>query len=261
MVSWLLPGVDWKAGGHDLGAGLEELGTLAVWAVAAWYLWLLVRGWLQRRRYRVVGVLDDEDLAELRRELERAERATVGEIVPVVLERSDAHPEGRWLAAIFAALIGSALLSPWIDWNRPALVLASQVALGALGYLAAARLPGFQRAFVRETRATEMAEEQALQEFYGQGLHRTHGESGVLLFVSLFERRVVVLADRGVQVRSEGELWEETHREILEHVARAELRLGLLAGVRRVGAILAQHFPADGTPPNELPDRLVVRRR
>ena len=94
---------------------------------------------------------------------------------------------------ILTLLCGSALLAGWLPWDQPTLFFLSQLGLGAIGFLAARGLPGFKRAFISEARADEMAREQALQEFYAHGLHRTPNATGVLLFVSLLERRVIVL--------------------------------------------------------------------
>ena len=134
-----------------------------------------------------------------------------------------------------------------------------QLFLGALGWALARALPGFARLFVAEARATAVAEEQAIQEFQRLDLQRTEAATGVLLFVSLFERRVVVLGDRGIDEKMGAEPWGEVDRAILAGVARGELARGLTEGIRRCGEALSTHFPWRGGDRNELPDRVVVR--
>ena len=127
------------------------------------------------------------------------------------------------IAAIVFVVLGSLLLAAWLPWDRPSYLLGCQAAFGALGYALARVLPDFRRAFVREERATEMAQEQALQEFFRYGLHETEAKTGVLILVSLFERRVIVLAQRVIDLRDD----------------RAQIRifLGQFGNIRPVGTI------------------------
>ena len=192
--------------------------------------------------------------------LRAAEEKTVGEIVPVVVERSDPHPAAEWLAALGFLLVGSALLVPHLPWGQPLLLLGSQVVLGALGFGLARAVPDFKRMFVRETRASEVAEEQGFQEFFGNGLHKTQAATGVLLFVSLFEHRVIVLADEGIDAKVDEGQWKQVDEAILSGIVGGSLRDGLIEGIGRCGEVLAEHFPWEEGDRNELPDRLILRR-
>jgi putative membrane protein len=262
MVSaLLLQQGEWKAVGHGIErAWTTWLGDGLAWAFVALVGLLVLRALWQARRYRALGVLASSDVESLRQAVADVERRTIGEVVPVILERSDRHPSAAWLAALSFAVGGSLFGARWIPWHEPALVLLAQLALGGLGWALAELLPGFRRAFVSEARAEELAEEQALQEFHGLGLQRTRQESGVLILVSLFERRVVVLADRGIDAKVGSERWAAVDQAVLEGLARGSLREGLLEGVRIAGELLAQHFPARAGDVNEIPDRVVVRR-
>jgi len=251
---------DWAGGGHADGtAWLELAGRLGSGAFALLFVFLVLRAALRRQRYRAVGVLSAEDLKLLQAELTAAELRTVGEIVPVVVERSDRHPAASWLAATSTLLLGSAVLAAWMPWERPALLLVCQLGLGALGYGLTWLLPGFKRVFLRESRASEMAVEQAVQEFYRHGLHETEAKTGVLLFVSLLERRVVVLADEGIDAKVGEEDWKATDAAILDGIVAGSLRDGLVAGIRKAAELLEQHFPWMDGDRDEVPNRIVIR--
>lgn len=254
-------GGTWSAAGHETQLTLLSLlGIAGPLAFAALLGWLLVRALLRGKRYRVVGAFGETDRAAVHAALAEAERKTVGEILPVVLERSDPHPGADWLAALAFLVAGSSLLGVWLPWSEPALVLAAQLGLAGAGFGLARALPDFKRFFVFEDRATEVAEEQAFQEFYRAGLHRTAGATGVLVFVSLLERRVVVLADEGIATAVDAGFWEDVDRDILDGIVAASLRQGLIAGIRRAGAALAERFPWREGDRNEVPDRIIVRR-
>jgi putative membrane protein len=104
-----------------------------------------------------------------------------------------------------------------------------------------------------------MAREQAVQEFAALALQRTRARTGVLIFVSLFERRVVVLGDDAIHARVGDAEWLAVDGLVIERVRDGALADGLVAGVERVGAVLAEHFPVSGDAQNELPDHLIVR--
>jgi len=251
----------WTAAGEQSSSALWEIIVLAgPLLFGALLLFLLARAVLRRRRYSANSVLGEEDKRAVHEAITAAERRTVGEILPVVVERSDPHPGANWLAAVAVALIGSALLAARLPWSHPALILLSQITLGAVGFGLARLLPGFKRMFIFEDRATAVAQEQAFQEFYANGLHRTEAATGVLLFVSLLEHRVVVLADEGIDAKSDAEFWADTDQRILEGIRRGSLRDGLIAGIERAGERLAEQFPWEDGDRNEIPDRLIVRR-
>ena len=251
---------DWAA---EHSAPFDWAGTLGLVGAALFalaFLVLLVRANLQRHRYRATGVLGEAERSELAAEIADAEGRTVGEIVVVVLERSDRHPGAEWLAATMTMLLGSALLVVWLPWDRPAALLACQFALGAAGYLTARFVPGFKRAFISEERADEMANEQALQEFYAHGVHGTRDATGVLLFVSLLERRIVVLGDKGIDAKLDTSDWEAADAAILEGVREGSLKRGLIEGIRRCAKVLAEHFPRAEDDRDEVPNHVIVRR-
>ncbi len=260
ILSTLQEAADWRASGHAIrGETLVMLGRIGLWTSLTVYAVFLARALVRSRRYRASSVLGAEALAAIHAELVLAERKTVGEIVPVVLERSDEHPGASWLAALTFLLLGSGLLAPILPWGEPWLVLLLQLGFLALGYASARSLPDFQRLFVSEARATEMAEEQAFQEFHRHGLHRTEAQTGVLVFVSLFERRAIVLGDEGIDAKVSEDHWKATTELILKGIAAGSLQDGLVAGIRSCGAVLAEHFPWKEGDRNEVPDRVIVR--
>ncbi len=235
------------------------IGLAGVSVFALLLSFLIVRAMTRQRRYRI-SVFGEEQQQAVHRALVEAERGTVGEILPVVVERSDPHPAAEWLAALTFLIGGSALLGSLMPWDVPVVVLLAQLGFGAVGFALARALPDFKRLFVFESRATEVAEEQAFQEFYANRLHRTEAATGVLLFVSLFEHRVIILADEGIDSRVAENFWAEVDDAILDGIRRGALPDSLIEGIRRAGECLAREFPWKEGDRNEVPDRLIVRR-
>jgi putative membrane protein len=255
----LFSGNDWTAAGHAVDVADRIVFWLGLAAAAILFV-LVVRALFRRRLYRGAQLLSADEARSVREEIAAAERRTRGEIVAVVLDESDAHPQATWLAALTFVLAAAVLLAGDASVH-PALLLPALLASGGLGYGLARTLPDFRRCFAGGARGEEMAEEQALQEFAGLGVHRTEGRTGILILVSLFERTVVVLGDDGIHARVGEEAWLETDRRILDGLRAGSLAAGLRAGIQSAGAVLAEHFPRAEVNPNELPDHLIVRRR
>lgn len=239
---------------------LFELAQIGPWLLVAALGVLIVRALLRHRRYVALSVLTEKDREDVRTALKEAEARTSGEIVPVVLERSDEHPHAIWAWFVIAFIAGSVLLEAHLSWLQPQWLIAQQLALGCVGLLLASWLPDLRRLVVSNARADEMATEQAFQEFYRLGVHQTQAHTGILLFVSLFERRVIVLGDEGIDAKVDPEEWNATREAILAGIRKGSLRDGLIEGIKLSGKTLAQHFPAAKGDVNELPNRLVVRK-
>ena len=252
----------WTAAVDQSGRDVWQIvGLIGPLIFALLVLGLIARSVLRQRRYRAVDVLGEEDHRAVKRAVAEAEKRTVGEILPVVVERSDPHPAADWLAALCLLLVGSALSAAWLPWSQPYLLMLCQFGMGLVGFGLARGLPDFKRIFISEDRASSVAEEQAFQEFYANGLHKTEAATGVLIFVSLLEHRVIVLADEGVDHVVDAEFWAATDEAILEGIRRGSLRDGLIDGVGRVGQVLAEHCPWKAGDRNEIPDRVIVRKQ
>ncbi|MEP6602112.1 MAG: TPM domain-containing protein, partial [Nitrospirota bacterium] len=98
----------------------------------------------------------------------------------------------------------------------------------------------------------------AEQAFYKHGLHNTKGRTGILILVSLLERRVHVLADKGLNDRVPAGTWDGLVKGIINGIRTGQATDALCAAIATCGALLAHVSPVGfGDNPNELPDRLI----
>ena len=211
-------------------------------------------------------VIDPAARLQLESAVIEAERATSGEIVVNVVRACDEYGSAGWrLGVLLAALallglaeLHARWLLPWIEGHLiSALFLAELAALG-LGH-GLARIDVVRRLFVSEALLEERVAERARRAFAERGLARTAGRSGILLFVALFERRAVVLADEGIhRVLGPDESWDEVVAAVVAGLRDGRAVEGLLAAVRRCGEILARRLPAAAREVNELPDPVVL---
>lgn len=107
--------------------------------------------------------------------------------------------------------------------------------------------------------ARRTARERAEELFARLRVWDTEDNAGVLIYLLLADRRVEIIADRGIHARVGATAWETICGEMQRRFAEARYEEGVLTGLAAASDLLAQHFPAgEGGNPNELPDAPVV---
>lgn len=86
----------------------------------------------------------------------------------------------------------------------------------------------------------------------------TEHNSGVLIYVQLVDRRIEIVADRGIAAKVKQGEWDAICRRMEAAFRERRYEEGVLAGIREVTALLAQHFPPAAVNRDELPDRPVI---
>lgn len=203
--------------------------------------------------------LDPADRLRLESLVVEAERRTAGEIVVVVVHACDEYGAAGWrLGVALAALafLAGALFAPQV--TAPWLLGAQALALGA-GHLLG-RVDAVRRLLISEELVGRRVSERAQRAFAENGLSRTAGRTGILIFVTLLERRVLVLADEGIHRQLDPEeSWEDVVALATAGMHEGRPAEGLAAAVRRCGEILARHCPAPPRNVDELPNAVVIQ--
>lgn len=187
-----------------------------------------------------------------------AESKSAGEIVPMIVTSSARYTEIELLGVISGLFLGMIAEGIWSDpWGSPFLNLWPVV--GALIGFLLGRIPAMKRLFTPTVRSAQAVHTTCLAAFTEQGLHYTRGHTGILILVSLLERRVQVLADRGINEKVTPGTWDE-----VTHILTAGLKSGracdaFCTAIERCGAILATHFPRQADDTDELSNRLVTK--
>jgi uncharacterized membrane protein len=103
------------------------------------------------------------------------------------------------------------------------------------------------------------ARQRAHQVFAQLGVWDTEHNTGVLIYVLLAERRIEIVADRGLAARVSPDAWAQICARMQQDFSAGRWREGSLAGIAAVHALVETHFPGDGLGnPDELPDRPVL---
>lgn len=223
----------------------------------------------------MVTHLTKEDRERITAAIGAAEQASMGEIVPIVATRSDAYHDVGLHYAVLAMLAVPAGLAfvpdGWIEclrrWLRGwdgdftrgsgllALFAAMTLAFLAVRY-ALAWMP-LRMALTPGRTKTRRVRRRAIDLFRASAERKTRGRTGILVYLSLAERRAEIVADEAIHGRTEPDVWGAAMAALIDEVKAGRPGEGLVLAIDRIGAVLAEILPPETDNPNELPDRVV----
>lgn len=216
------------------------------------------------------SILNDEEQERIRAAVAAAEKQTSGEIVPYIVLRSGRYEVALWRGAVagagivmILALVGLQIYAGWgLGWAYTAWGMALLITLGgALGAVLPAWIPAVRRALAGERRMTERVHRRSEAAFLEEEVFNTRARTGILIFVSLFEHRIEVIGDAGINAAVEPEAWVEVVVLIRNGIRQGNLADGLVAGIARVGELLeGGGLEVHDDAPEELPDEVRMRK-
>ena len=181
------------------------------------------------------------------------EKGTNAELVIAVRARSGSYRHADYLFGAILAYAGILFLlfSPWLI--KPHWGAIEVAALFGLGVFISSRSNLIRRLLTTKEERARAVREGAAALFYEAGIANTAAEMGVLIYLSLMERRLELLADRGVLTGAPPLEWNECAFD-LQQAGRQPHPETFLKTLRAFGSMLAKHIPATGENPNELGD-------
>ena len=102
------------------------------------------------------------------------------------------------------------------------------------------------------------ARERALDIFSHLRIWDTAHNNGVLIYLLLADRKVEIIADRGIDAKTGAAGWAAICRDMEADFRNGRFKIGVLRGIAAVSRELAKYFPPDAHPRNELPDKPIV---
>ncbi len=211
--------------------------------------------------------LSDAEADAIDAQIGRLESRTGVQVVTAAIGKSDTYVELPWKAfALGAALAGFAVVLAdmrWPQWvtSHTALIHATTIlGAAAASALLAVFVPPFARLFLRATRRDLEVRQHAQALFLTRELFKTRGRTGVLILVSLFERRVEILPDTGLHARVSKEDWGSVIARMTPRLREARPFHALQEGLAALEDLLASKGFQPGAGPDELPDRPIEER-
>jgi len=195
----------------------------------------------------MTSMIERLDLERIQEAVGRAEEQTAGEIVPVVVPRSDDYEDVVWrgagaatLLTLLAVLLTLRFYDGWgLGWLfAPWGVALSVLTAGTVGALLTRFVYPLQRLLAGSERLDETVHRRALQAFVEEEVFDTRDRTGILLFVSLREHRIEVLGDSGINQQVEPDDWTEVVARIQRGIQNDNLTEGLVEAIEKCGRLL-----------------------
>lgn len=223
----------------------------------------------------MVMQLSDADRQKVAAAIAAAEAKSSGEIVAVATPISDAYHDValHWaLVPLFAVLAWAAwrptALAWWYDflfggWSpdpTQSELLTLLMVFAALKFTIALLILKWMplRLFLTPGATKHRrVRRRAIAIFQAAAAGRTAGKTGILIYLSLAERRAEIIADEAILKVTDDHTWGEAMHALLEQVREGKVGDGICAAIERVGVVLSEQFPRSADDCNEIPDRLI----
>ena len=201
-----------------------------------------------------------EEKQRIRQAVAAAEKRSSGEIVPMIVTACRPYAEIE-LGGLAAGLALGTLAALFLHdpWGAIQTQLSLPLIAGALGYILC-RIPAIKRRLIPKARIDDAVHTRSLAAFTAHGLHYTRAHTGILIFAALFEHRVEVLADRGINEKVQPGTWQEVVEILTAGLKSNNGCEAFCAAIERCGDILATHFPRPPEDRDELKDELVTEK-
>jgi putative membrane protein len=219
--------------------------------------------------------LSDEDRQRIAAAIAAAEAISNGEIVAVATPISDAYHDValHWaLIPLFAVLAWAALRPTALVWwynflfggwsLDPTLsqLFTLLMFFAALKFTVALLILKWMPLRLLLTPAAtkhRRVRRRAVTVFKAAAERRTAGRTGILIYLSMAERRAEIVADETILKVTDDHTWGEAMTALIAEVREGRPAEGIVAAIERVGVVLAEHFPRSAGDINEIPDKLI----
>lgn len=201
----------------------------------------------------------EEECAKIEKKIEEIEKKTSGEVMVVLTPTSDSYLRARLLGGAIGWVLAStfiALEELVAHWGLPATKILALQCLGIAIGQCLSFVPSIARFLVPKAILARNVHRESLAQFSALGLHATKMHTGILVLLSIFERRVEIVADRGIHSKVGSDYWKAQSDLISSGFKEKSPASGLLSSLDQMGSQLAEHFPPDPNDTDELPNKV-----
>ena len=213
-----------------------------------------------------------DDRAAIAKAVAEAEKKTAGEIVPVVASTSDRYDRaedtfGLWLGMIACGIAWEfqgvrRVEREWETHQELALILPVFLGILVIGWIVGIRLahrfPALKRLAALKGDLRSRVEQRAAMCFGLFRAGKTRDATGIVLYVSLFERMVCVRADPAVSQKVDPSEWKGICEGMTKALRDGRHREAFVEAIAKCGEVLSKHYPIKPDDTNELPNELRI---
>lgn len=204
-----------------------------------------------------------QELERIKAAVKSAESKISGEVVPVFVEKSGYYSIANYRGAMMVAALTFLVIIvldryfPSLAVYDPMLIFTLVLLGGLTGALMAHYILPLKRWLLSQSHLDQATKVRAENAFLEEEVFSTSQRTGIMIFVSFFEREVIVMADKGISKVVEQKEWDKMVRGIIESVRKGKIVDGLEAAIKQCGDLLLEKgFVISSDDVNELNDDL-----
>jgi len=211
----------------------------------------------------------EDDLQRIKTAVKDAEQKISGEIVPVIVEKSGYYSIANYKGSLIGAaltFIFMIMLDRYVIHDAGITLVYDPVFIFfvvILGGVVGAVLPNFvnqlMRVLVSQRHFDHATKQRAENAFLEEEVFNTRHRTGIMIFISFFEREVIVMADRGISKVVDQKQWDKIVADLVANIRIGKIVVGLEGAIKRCGEILLEKgFVISADDVNELRDDLRI---
>lgn len=210
-------------------------------------------------------ILSETESAHLNRLVSETEKHLDVQIVLAVIKRSDSYSELPWKAFALGTSVSGLMLFLFSlvfpVWATPFLVLVTiggMLTAGLLLALTTTFIPSLARLFLTDHRADAEVRQYAETVFLSHEVYATAKRNGILLLISLFERKVLLLPDKGVREKLGEKEMGQVIEPMKQYLVNRDLKKAFEVGLAQIGKLLEPYAGSEQADrSNELSNQII----
>ncbi len=211
-------------------------------------------------KHSVEHFFSEEERKRIKETTREVECCTIGEVVVMVVDRSDEYRDGEVMGGVAVASLLSLAITGFFFNASMWFFIPLAFSFFFPFRIVFRKFHPLRTAFLGAGRKEHAVRHRAISAFHEKGLSRTKEHTGVLFFISLLERKVWVLADKGIHRKIGQETLNKFAAEVSKGIAKGRACDALCKAIKESGELLAKHFPKTKDDRDELPDDVITER-
>lgn len=216
--------------------------------------------------------LNDDDLKKIRESVNSAEKTTSGEIATAIIKESSDY---AFYELGFSLIVGalyficimlfSGSVESWFKslfWEYQSTYFSiftgfSIFAVIGITYVLS-NIPAVDRLIIPKKIQNKKVQNRAVRHFIESETCYTQDRTGILIFISIMERKVILLADKGINEKIPQDKWDKIVSDLVIGIKDNNIVGSITDSVKTCGDILTKEFPIKQGDINELSDDIQV---
>ncbi|MGA1824778.1 MAG: TPM domain-containing protein [bacterium] len=191
--------------------------------------------------------------------IKEVEKVTSGEIVPMIVSSSHHYSSadvfGGMALSLFISILATVIMGTENMWTFLAIFCVLFIILHEI----VKRIPFLKRLFISSHEIEHEVKEEAYKSFFKKGIYKTRDHTGILIFISVFEKKVWVLADTGINNKVGPGVWNDIITIIINGIKEGKQGEAICSAIKKCSEILKDHFPVRSDDIDEL-DNLIIEK-